>query len=176
MPVVGDSADQAREELGQLQQWLKASDATVRSVLTKRLGRDVSSYDLDGPIPELPQTNLGQSFAQTLLDRARREHMTFRDLYNVAAAARGHWAICGTATQVADILEEWFVAEAADGFMILPAHFPRSLDIFIERVVPELQRRGLFRHDYSGTTLRDHLGLSRPSPRTVQPLSQAMIS
>jgi hypothetical protein len=60
--------------------------------------------------------------------------------------------------------------------MILPAHFPRSLDIFIERVVPELQRRGLFRHDYSGTTLRDHLGLSRPSPRTVQPLSQAMIS
>jgi FMN-dependent oxidoreductase (nitrilotriacetate monooxygenase family) len=174
MPVVGDSADQAREELGQLQQWLKASDAIVRSVLTKRLGRDVASYDLDGPIPELPQTNLGQSFAQTLLDRARREHMTFRDLYNVAAAARGHWAICGTATQVADILEEWFVAEAADGFMILPAHFPRSLDIFIERVVPELQRRGLFRHDYSGTTLRDHLGLSRPSPRAVQPLSQAI--
>jgi FMN-dependent oxidoreductase (nitrilotriacetate monooxygenase family) len=174
MPVVGDSADQAREELGQLQQWLKASDAIVRSVLTKRLGRDVASYDLDGPIPELPQTNLGQSFAQTLLDRARREHMTFRDLYNVAAAARGHWAICGTATQVADILEEWFVAGAADGFMILPAHFPRSLDIFIERVVPELQRRGLFRHDYSGATLRDHLGLSRPSPRTVQPLSQAI--
>jgi alkanesulfonate monooxygenase SsuD/methylene tetrahydromethanopterin reductase-like flavin-dependent oxidoreductase (luciferase family) len=120
MPVVGDSADQAREELGQLQQWLKASDATVRSVLTKRLGRDVSSYDLDAPIPELPETNLGQSFAQTLLDRARREHMTFRDLYNIAAAARGHWAICGTATEVADVLEEWFVAEAADGFMILP--------------------------------------------------------
>ena len=135
MPVVADSAEQARDELGQLQEWLKASDATVYSVLTKRLGRDVSSYDLDAPIPELPETNLGQSFAQTLLDRARREHMTFRDLYNVAAAARGHWAICGTATEVADILEEWFVAEAADGFMILPAHFPRSLDIFIERVV-----------------------------------------
>ncbi|MGA8815824.1 MAG: hypothetical protein WB624_00935 [Xanthobacteraceae bacterium] len=88
--------------------------------------------------------------------------MTFRDLYNVAAEAGGHWAICGTATQVADILEEWFVAEAADGFMILPAHFPRSLDLFVERVVPELQRRGLFRHEYSGTTLRDHLGLKRP--------------
>jgi len=165
MPMIADSAEQAREELAQLQEWLKANDETVRSVLTKRLGRDVSSYDLDAPIPELPPTNLGQSFAQTLLDRARREHMTFRDLYNVAAAARGHWAICGTATQVADILEEWFVAGAGDGFMILPAHFPRSLEVFVERVVPELQRRGLFRHDYSGTTLRDHLGLKRPPPK-----------
>src|SRR3984957_2087858 len=175
MPVVGDSADQAREELGQLQQWLKASDATVRSVLTKRLGRDVSSYDLDAPIPELPQTNLGQSFAQTLLDRARREHMSFRDLYNIAAAARGHWALCGTATEVAGVLEEWFLAEGADGFMILPAHFPRSFDSFVDRVVPELQRRGLFRHDYSGTTLRDHLGLSRPSSEAA-PRPQRMIS
>jgi len=162
MPVIGDTADQARDELAQLQEWLKASDETVRSVLTKRLGRDCSSYDLDAPIPELPETNLGQSFAQTLLDRARRENMTFRDLYNIAAAARGHWAVCGTASQVADILEEWFVANAADGFMILPAHFPHSMEIFVERVVPELQRRGLFRHDYSGTTLRDHLGLKRP--------------
>ena len=173
MPIVGDSADEAREELAQLQQWLKASDATVRSVLTKRLGRDVSAYDLDAAIPELPETNLGQSFAQTLLDRARREHMTFRDLYNIAAAARGHWAICGTATQVADILEEWFAAEAADGFMILPAHFPQSFKVFIERVVPELQRRGLFRHDYSGTTLRDHLGLNRVA-KTARPLAEAM--
>lgn len=174
MTMVADSADQAREELAQLQQWLKASDATVRSVLTKRLGRDCSTFDLDAPIPDLPETNLGQSFARTLLDRARREHMTFRDLYNIAAAARGHWAVCGTPTQVADILEEWFVAEAADGFMILPAYFPHCLDIFVNRVVPELQRRGLFRHEYSGTTLRDHLGLSRPPSRTAQPLAQAM--
>jgi len=175
MPIVGESAEQAREELGQLQQWLKASDATMYSILSKRLGRDVSGYDLDAQIPELPETNLGQSFSRTLLDRARREQMTFRDLYNVAAAARGHWAICGTAMQVADILEEWFAAEAADGFMILPAHFPHSMDIFVERVVPELQRRGLFRHDYSGTTLRDHLGLARPDSKAVQRISEPMI-
>src|SRR4029078_12850625 len=106
MPVIGDSAEQAREELAQLQEWLKENDETIRSVLTKRLGRDVSSYDLDAPIPELPPTNLGQSFAQTLLDRARREHMTFRDLYNIAAAARGHWAVSGTAAQIAALLEE----------------------------------------------------------------------
>ena len=67
MTMVADSADQAREELAQLQQWLKASDATVRSVLTKRLGRDVSNYDLDAAIPELPETNLGQSFARDLV-------------------------------------------------------------------------------------------------------------
>jgi N-acetyl-S-(2-succino)cysteine monooxygenase len=176
MPMVADTAEQARDELAQLQQWLKASDAIVYSVLTKRLGRDVSGYDLDALIPELPETNLGQSFARTLLDRARREHMTFRDLYNVAAAARGHWAICGTATQVADILEEWFLAEAADGFMILPAYFPHCLDIFVDRVVPELQRRGLFRYDYSGATLRDHLGLGRPSPEVARPRPQRMIS
>jgi FMN-dependent oxidoreductase (nitrilotriacetate monooxygenase family) len=176
MPVVGESAEQAREELGQLQQWLKASDATMYSVLSKRLGRDVTGYVLDAPIPDLPETNLGQSFSQTLLDRARRERMTFRELYNVAAAARGHWAICGTATQVADILEEWFVAEASDGFMILPAYFPHSLNIFVERVVPELQRRGLFRYDYSGTTLRDHLGLSRPISKAVQRVPEPMFS
>lgn len=176
MTMVADSADQAREELAQLQQWLKASDEIVRSVLTKRLGRDVSAYDLDAPIPELPETNLGQSFARTLLDRARREHMTFRDLYNVAAAARGHWAICGTATQVADILEEWFLAGAADGFMILPAYFPHCLDIFVDRVVPELQRRGLFRYDYSGTTLRDHLGLSWPSSKAVRRIAEPAVS
>ena len=176
MPVVGESTEQAREELGQLQQCLKASDATMYSVLSKRLGRDVTGYDLDSPIPDLPETNLGQSFSRTLLDRARREQMTFRELYNVAAAARGHWAICGTATQVADILEEWFVAEAADGFMILPAYFPHSLNIFIERVVPELQRRGLFRYDYSGTTLRDHLGLCRPVSKAGRRVPEPMFS
>jgi hypothetical protein len=74
---------------------------------------------------------------------------------------------------VADTLEEWFLAEAADGFMILPAYFPHCLDIFVDRVVPELQRRGLFRYDYSGTTLRDHLGLSRPDTKAARPVRQS---
>ena len=91
--------------------------------------------------------------------------MTLRDLYNLTAAARGHWVLCGTPQAIADTLEEWFVEGAADGFNILPPYFPGAFDDFVDLVVPELQRRGLFRRDYEGTTLRDHLGLARSSPR-----------
>jgi alkanesulfonate monooxygenase SsuD/methylene tetrahydromethanopterin reductase-like flavin-dependent oxidoreductase (luciferase family) len=83
--------------------------------------------------------------------------MTLRDLYNITAAARGHWVICGTPKRIADTLEEWFLAGLADGFMILPAYFPGAFDDFVDLVVPELQRRGLFRTEYAGSTLRDHL-------------------
>ena len=93
---------------------------------------------------------------------ARREKMTLRDLYNVTAAARGHWVITGTPGRIADIFEDWFTAGRADGFIVMPAYFPGAFDDFVDRVVPQLQRRGLFRRDYSGPTLRDHLGLARP--------------
>ena len=94
---------------------------------------------------------------------ARRENMTLRDLYNVTAAARGHWVVYGTARQIADILESWFTGGMADGFVVMPAFFPAAFDDFVDKVVPELQRRGLFRREYTGSTLRDHLGLARPS-------------
>ena len=92
---------------------------------------------------------------------ARRQNMTLRDLYNLTAAARGHWVICGTPTGIADTLEEWFVEGAADGYNILPAYFPGAFADFVDLVVPELQHRGLLRRDYEGQTLRDHLGLPR---------------
>ena len=79
-----------------------------------------------------------------------------RDLYNITAAARGHWVITGTPKRIADTLEEWFLAGRADGFMILPAYFPGAFDDFVDQVVPELQRRGLFRREYEGSTLREH--------------------
>ena len=89
--------------------------------------------------------------------------MTLRDLYNLTAAARGHWVVCGTPETIADTLEEWFVEGAADGYNVLPPYFPGAFDDFVDLVVPELQRRGLFRRDYEGTTLRDHFGLPRIS-------------
>ena len=92
---------------------------------------------------------------------ARREKMTLRDLYNITAAARGHWVIYGTPKRIADIFEEWFTGGMADGFVIMPAYFPGAFDDFVDKVVPELQRRGLFRKEYAGTTLRSHLGLDR---------------
>ena len=98
---------------------------------------------------------------------AKRENMTLRDLYNLTAAARGHWVLCGTPMTIADTLEEWFVEGAADGYNVLPAYFPGAFDEFVDLVVPELQRRGLFRRDYEGKTLRDHFGLP-PVPAPIR--------
>jgi alkanesulfonate monooxygenase SsuD/methylene tetrahydromethanopterin reductase-like flavin-dependent oxidoreductase (luciferase family) len=86
--------------------------------------------------------------------------MTLRDLYNITAAARGHWVIYGTPKRIADTLEEWFCGGLAYGFIVMPAYFPGAFDDFVNLVVPELQRRGLYRKDYVGPTLRHHLGLA----------------
>jgi N-acetyl-S-(2-succino)cysteine monooxygenase len=165
MPIVGETDEQAKEQLSLLQSWMKVDEAKALSVLSQRLHFDFSGYSLDAPVPDIPETERGQTFNKTLLGMARREKMTLRDLFNVAGAARGHWAIYGSPKRIADIFEEWFVGGMADGFVILPAHFPGGLADFVNLVVPELQRRGLFRTEYSGSTLRDHLGLKRPEPR-----------
>jgi len=98
-----------------------------------------------------------------LLSKARRDGMTLRDLYHLTAAARGHWVLCGGPETIADTLERWFEERAADGFILMPPYFPGALDDFVDLVVPILQDRGLFRRDYAGTMLRDHLGLPRPA-------------
>lgn len=160
MPIIGDTDEQAKEQLARLQSWLTPTNALA--LVSSRIGHDISGYPLDGPVPEFPQTDGGQAFSLALLDMARREKMTLRDLYNVTAAARGHWVIYGTPKRIADTLEEWFVSGLADGFVVMPAYFPGAFDDFVDRVVPELQRRGLYRTEYAGTTLRSHLGLERP--------------
>ena len=163
MPIIGDSDAQAREILAKLQSWITPTNATT--LVASRIGYDVSGHPLDGPVPPPPLSQGSRTFHSVLYEMARRENMTLRDLYNLTAAARGHWVICGTPCGIADTLEQWFVERAADGFNILPAWFPDAFDDFVDRVVPELQRRGLFRQDYAGTMLRDHFGLSRmPAP------------
>ena len=122
---------------------------------------DVSGFDPDELVPDLPLPDTSHGFARAMLSKALRERMTWRDLSNLTGAARGHWVICGTAERVADTLQEWFEGDAADGFNILPAYFPQAFDEFVDQVVPILQERGLYRHDYTGTTLREHLGLPR---------------
>jgi alkanesulfonate monooxygenase len=94
---------------------------------------------------------------------AAREKLTIRQLYEVLAGARGHRTIWGTPEQIADQLEEWFVNDAADGFNIMPPYLPGGLDDFVEQVIPILQRRGRFRTEYEGRTLRENLGLPRPT-------------
>src|SRR5262249_40825884 len=154
-------------KLSKLQSWLTPTNALT--LVTSRIGYDVSGYPLDGPVPPPPPSEGGRTFHHVLYEKARRENMTLRDLYNLTAAARGHWGLCRTPRQIADTLEEWFVEEAADGFNVLPPYFPGGLVDFVDQVVPELQARGLFRREYQGSTLRDHFGLAPvPSPAAAQ--------
>jgi len=171
MPIIGGTDSEAKEQLAKLQSGLNSTNALT--LVSQRLGHDISAYPLDGPVPEFPQTEGGQTFSKTLFEMAKRDKMTLRDLYNITAAARGHWVIYGSPKRIADILEDWFVSERADGFVVMPAYFPGAFDDFVDKVVPELQRRGLYRNDYSGATLRDHLGLRRPEPRRGGELSAA---
>jgi FMN-dependent oxidoreductase (nitrilotriacetate monooxygenase family) len=161
MPVVGRTDREAFDKLKMLQSFV--SSTNTLALLSDRLGTDMSAYDLDGPIPDIPFPDSYHSFARVMLSKARRENMTLRDLYNLTAAARGHWVLCGSAETVADTLQRWFESGAADGFNIMPPYFPAGFDDFVDLVVPILQERGLFRSDYIGTTLRDHLGLARPA-------------
>ena len=159
MPIIGRTESEAKEKLDRLQSWLTPTNALV--LVSGRIGYDVTGYDLDAPVPAPPPGETGsQTFHKVLAAAARNQNMTLRDLYNLTAAARGHWVICGTPEQIADTLEEWFVARAADGYNILPPYFPGGFADFVDLVVPELQRRGLFRREYEGSTLRDHFGLA----------------
>ena len=129
---------------------------------------DLSQYDLDQPLPaHIGQLSHGASRQQLILDIARKNNFSIRQLYQWIASARGHWTLIGTPAQIADQLQEWFENDAADGFNILPPTTPASLDDFVDLVVPELQRRGLFRTAYEGKTLRDNLGLKRPENQYV---------
>ncbi len=163
MPIIGASDAAAGEQLAKLQSWLTPTNAAT--LVASRIGYYVSGHPLDGPVPPPPPFQGSQAFSQVLYETAKRERMTLRDLYNLTAAARGHWVVCGTPQRIADTLEEWFVGRAADGFNILPPYFPGAFNDFVDLVVPELQRRGLFREHYQGRTLRDHLGLARVAAR-----------
>ena len=160
MPIIGDTDAEAKDKLSLLQSWLSPTNAAV--LVSGRIGYDVSGHPLDGPVPAPPPSEGGRTFSRVLFETARRENMTLRDLYNLTAAARGHWVVCGTPQRIADTLEEWFVEGAADGFNILPPYFPGAFADFVDLVVPELQRRGLFRRDYQGN---DIARPSRPRPR-----------
>jgi N-acetyl-S-(2-succino)cysteine monooxygenase len=167
MPIIGASESEAREKLARLQSFLTPTNAAV--LVASRIGYDVTGHDLDGPVPPPPASEGGRTFHSVLYEMAKRENMTLRDLYNLTAAARGHWVVCGTPVTIADTLQEWFESGAADGYNILPPYFPGSFADFVDLVVPELQGRGLFRREYTGATLRDHLGLSRvPAPAQRQ--------
>jgi alkanesulfonate monooxygenase len=163
-PVIGRTQSEAEDKYQQLQDLVEPR-VGLAMLAGMAGGFDLSEYDLDGPLPELPQSNSMQSRQALFIDLARRENLTIRQLYLKVAGARGHHTVIGTPKTIADTLEEWFVGQAADGFNIMPPFLPEGLDDFVDGVVPLLQQRGLFRTEYSGSTLRDHLGLQRPGNR-----------
>jgi FMN-dependent oxidoreductase (nitrilotriacetate monooxygenase family) len=162
MPVIGRTEAEAQATFAELNRNIDTAQAFT--VLSERLGMDMSAHPMDGPVPTPPETEHLKSRAALLIEMARRDRLTLRQLYYRVAAARGHLLLAGTPVQVADVLERWFKAGAADGFNVMPPFFPGQFDSFADQVVPILQERGVFRADYSGTTLRDHLGLKRAPP------------
>lgn len=163
MPIVGRTAREAAGKHDYLQSLIHP--AIGLSLLSDMLGGvDLTGYPLDGPFPrDLPDSNGGKSRAALITEMAASEGLSLRQVYLRIAGARGHWTVVGTPADIADQLEARFRAGGADGFNIMPASLPISLNEFVELVIPELQRRGLFRRDYEGPSLRENLGLPRPS-------------
>jgi FMN-dependent oxidoreductase (nitrilotriacetate monooxygenase family) len=134
-------------------------------LLSRRIAFDFSRYPLDGPVPQIAENALESSRQGMMFASARRENLTIRQLYQRFAASRGHFSVVGTPADIADAMQHWFEAGAADGFNVMPPVFPAGLDDFVNLVIPELQRRGIFRTAYDGATLRENLGLKRPANR-----------
>ncbi|MGL4288693.1 MAG: LLM class flavin-dependent oxidoreductase, partial [Phreatobacter sp.] len=166
-PVVARTEADARAKFQALQDLV---DPIVGLALLERMigGFDLSGFDIDGPVPELPETKGARSRQRVVVDLARREGLTIRQLYLRVAGARGHSQLVGTPRQIADEMEERFRTGGADGFNIMPPTLPGGLEDFIELVLPELRRRGLFRDDYEAATLRGNLGSRPPKPPQVQ--------
>ena len=160
--VPGRTRAEAREKIALLDS-LVHPDSGVPN-LSMRLGVDASAFDLDGPLPEIPPSNASQSGRDTLVALARRENLTVRQLAQMSGGYGGLQMV-GTAEDIADSMQAWLEGEACDGFNVMFHTVPEGLDDFVDLVVPELQRRGIFRREYEGTTLRDHLGLARPENR-----------
>jgi N-acetyl-S-(2-succino)cysteine monooxygenase len=163
-PVVAPTASEAQEKYDALQSLIQVPVGI--SVLEHTIGvHDLDKLPLDGPVPEMPDTNGPLSRQRLLLEQARRDKLTFWQLCLANAGPRGHVLSIGTPSQVADEMEHWFKDGAADGFNVMPAWLPGSLKDFVDLVIPELQRRGLFRTEYESTTLRGNLGLPKPANR-----------
>lgn len=160
--VVGETVEEAREKRARLDGVVDYANAIAS--LSIALGTDASKFDPDGPLPEIPESNQSKSGRERAIRLARRDNLTVRQLAQ-RLGGYGGLAIVGTPKTIADEMETWLSAGASDGFTIMFPYLPGGLVDFCDGVIPELQRRGLFRTSYSGTTLREHLGLPQPENR-----------
>jgi len=161
--VVGSSLDEAKEKRARLDS-LVNYDSSIAAV-SIALGVDARQFDPDKPLPDdIPETQASKSGRERVIELGRRENLTVRQIAG-RLGGYGGLGMLGTPAMIADQMEEWLVTEACDGFNVMFPYLPGGLDDFVDKVVPELQRRGLFRTEYEGTTLRENLGLPRPENR-----------
>jgi FMN-dependent oxidoreductase (nitrilotriacetate monooxygenase family) len=160
--VVGETLDEAQRKRAKLDS-LVHYESSIAS-LSIALGHDASGFDPEQALPEIPPTNASHSSRERVLDLARREGLNVRQLAQRLGGFAG-LAFVGTPRSIADQMEEWLATEASDGFNVMFPYLPAGLDDFVDQVVPELQRRNLFRREYEGATLRENLGLPRPVNR-----------
>jgi FMN-dependent oxidoreductase (nitrilotriacetate monooxygenase family) len=161
--VVGDSLDEAKEKRARLD-GLVNYDSGIAAV-SIALGVDARKFDPDKPLPDdIPETQASKSGRDRVIELGKRENLTVRQIAG-RLGGYGGLGMVGTPQMIADQMEEWLVGEACDGFNVMFPYLPGGLDDFVDKVVPELQRRGLFRKEYEGRTLRENLGLPRPDNR-----------
>ena len=160
--VVGDTVDEAKAKRAKLDSLVNYANAIAS--LSIALGHDASKLDPDGPLPEIPETNASKSGRDRAIALAKRENLTVRQLAQ-RLGGYGGLAMVGTPKTIADDMQKWLESEGCDGFTVQFPYLPGGLEDFCHRVVPEIQARGLFRKDYEGTTLREHMGLPRPENR-----------
>ncbi len=160
--VIGDTLEDARAKRAKLDSLVHYESAIAS--LSIALGHDASGFDPDAPLPAIPDTNASKSGREQVIQLAASENMTVRQLAQRYGGYAG-LAFVGTAETVADSMQQWLDEEGSDGFNVVFPFLPAGLDDVTQRLVPELQGRGIFRSEYSGKTLRDHLGLPRPENR-----------
>lgn len=160
--VIGDTVEEAKAKRARLDS-LVHYDSAIAS-LSIALGQDASGFDPDGPLPEIADTNASKSSLAGVKRLASEENLTVRQLAQRYGGYSG-LAFVGTPDTIADEMQTWLAEEASDGFTVVFPYLPQGLDDVTQRLVPELQRRGIFRRDYEGTTLREHFGLPRPANR-----------
>jgi FMN-dependent oxidoreductase (nitrilotriacetate monooxygenase family) len=160
--VVGDTMDEAKARRAKLDSLVDYANSIAS--LSIALGHDAAKFDPDGPLPEIPESNASKSGRERAIALAKRENLTVRQLAQRLGGYSG-LAMVGTAKTIADEMEAWIETNASDGFTIMFPYLPGGLEDFCDSVIPELQRRGLYRRKYEGPTLRDNLGLPRPGNR-----------
>ena len=161
--TVAEIEEEAQAKFDELQDLIHPDHGLA--FLSRRIGHDLTGMDPDIPMPDLDAVDDVGTRSGQMLELAKRENWTLRQLYQHFAAARGHMLLIGTPTMVVDAMQEWFENGACDGFNVIPSMFPDEFESFVDLVVPELQRRGLYRTAYEGHTLRDRLGLPVPESR-----------